>query len=70
MNTKEITKNIRAESIKLQHGDDTEKHFAQELAATAQKIDDYRKTNERPIKAETLKDIRVGKSKFTPRHLP
>ena len=74
MNTKEITKPIIEAAKKLDKSDDQEKQFAEQLAAIAQKIEAYRKSKERPITEETLKQIHVpqpipgfNNPKFTPR---
>jgi hypothetical protein len=69
MNLKEITKNVLAEVKKLEGGNQQEKILAQELRAVADRIDEHRKANERPITAETLKQIRVGSPQFEPRKL-
>ena len=69
MNLKEITKNVLAEAKKLEHGSEQEKQCAQELTATAQKLEAYRKASERPITAETIEQIRVGTPQFNPRKL-
>jgi hypothetical protein len=69
MNLKQITKNVLAEAKKLENGDQQEKALAKELSAVAKKIELHRKASERPITAETLKGIRQGTAKFTPRRL-
>ena len=69
MNLKEIAKNVRAEAKKLEGGTSPEKALGQELSAVADKIDRHREANERPLTSDSIKQVRVGNSKFKPRRL-
>ena len=69
MNTKEIEQSLKEHALKLEHGDDTEQQLGQKLVSVMAELEAYRKSKERPIDAETLKQIHVGTPKFQPRHL-
>lgn len=69
MNLKEIVKNIRSDAKTLSSGPDELKSLGQRLSNVADQIEQYEKARQRPIAAETLKQVRVSAPKFKPRRL-
>lgn len=60
MNTKPIEKTLEEQTLKLEKGDDKQQEFARQLHAITLEIKKYRKANEHPLDAETLKNIEIG----------
>jgi hypothetical protein len=69
MNTKEIEQALKEHALTLKKGSETQKAFGQQIHALALAIEKDRKDSERPITAETVKQIHVGTPKFQPRRL-
>lgn len=72
--SKPIEDSIKSLALKLEQGSDQQQRFGQQLVTIAAKLAEHRKATERPITAETLKQIRTGPNRrvpqFTPRRLP
>ena len=70
MNLKQIRDVVLGEGRKLQKGNPKEeKELGDKLVSIAQEIEKQKNAIERPITAETLKGVRVGRPKFKPRKL-
>ena len=69
MNLKQIRDVVLGEGRKLQKGNPKEKELGDKLVSIAQEIEKQKNAIERPIPAETLKGVRVGRPKFKPRKL-
>ena len=64
INTRPIEKTLSQLTLELQNGDHTQKHLGQKLAALAIAMEEHRVKSEKPITADTLPKIRIGKSKL------
>ena len=69
MDTKPIEKTLTEQALKLEHGDNPQKEFGQQVAAIAAKMKAYREANEHPITSTDVDGISTGTPKFQPRHL-
>jgi hypothetical protein len=71
MNTKTIETALKKQALKLKKGDNTQKNVGVEIIALAEKLELYRKRNEKPVDAENAKAISIGPpGPFQPRPWP